>query len=108
VAPATPALSLQLHKTGKPCCGRQVEDEFFYLTVVCVKMRHPEMNKVCMLNPQKLYQQAQYEGVQMHQWDPWVKRQLDEQVLDQLYGKRKEGTNFKVRRPNNGKDCTIF
>ena len=61
--------------------------EFFTLTLQSVKLNSPHMNIICMLNKDELYDKAIKEGVPFFQWQIWIEKLINKEVLSKIIKK---------------------
>eukprot|EP00347_Sterkiella_histriomuscorum_P021133 403335130 len=61
------------------------EIEFFKMLVLCYKLNHPQMSKICHINSEKLYRRAKSENITFFKFQEWIEKQVNTKTLSVLY-----------------------
>lgn len=64
--------------------------EFFKMIVLAVKVNYPEMDRVCLLDSDEMYQKAKDEKVPFYKFYDWIKEELDTQCMQIIYSFNKK------------------
>ena len=67
---------------------KDAPEEYFFLTTQIIKMNSPQMENICAVNTQIMYEKAIRDGVAFHKWHEWIEKELYSAYLQTLYKKK--------------------
>ena len=76
-----------------PSPRKDALEEYFKMAVLANKIAHQDLDKVCHIKSNILYEKVRYQQIPFQDWQSWIEKQLNQLYLDTMYEYKNENNS---------------